>query len=273
MIEKNISGAQLISHDKRGGRKYWVPETDKFFIKVLSNNSFQYENVRRLISLCPKPRHIVDIGTNLAQNVIEYATFCSKVTGFEPTPFIFECAVASVEENKHLYPNADIVIHPVALGEKAGTIELAMHDNNVGKNYLMQESKARKNTVSVDIKTLDSYNLENVDLIKIDVEGYELKVIRGGIETIRNHMPVIQIEFNPIILNLEDRQEILNTLYGLGYITFSSKPFRINEDNEIFFVDNKNLALVEMCSQSVELSAFHFIEQKLRRNNSNEPII
>jgi hypothetical protein len=194
MIEKNISGAQLISHDKRGGRKYWVPETDKFFIKVLSNNSFQYENVRRLISLCPKPRHIVDIGTNLAQNVIEYATFCSKVTGFEPTPFIFECAVANVEENRHLYPNAEITIHPVALGEKSGTIALAMHTNNVGKNYLISDTGTRKNTVSVDIKTLDSYNLENVDLIKIDVEGYELYVLRGSENTIMRDRPFIQTE-------------------------------------------------------------------------------
>lgn len=77
---------------------------------------------------------------------------------------------------------------------------------------------------------------------------------------IRSHMPVIQIEFNPIMLSLKDRQEILNTLYGLGYITFSTKPFNINEENEIFFVNSKEHALVTMYSESVELHAFHFIE-------------
>ena len=101
---------------------------------------------------------------------------------------------------------------------------------------------------------------EHIVYVKIDVEGYELNVIRGMIETIRKYMSVIQIEFNSITLSLEDRKEILKTLYRFSYVTFSNKFFNIIEDNKIFFVNSKNYTLVKIYSQSAELSVFHFIE-------------
>lgn len=100
----------------------------------------------------------------------------------------------------------------------------------------------------------------SIVFIKIDVEGYELNVIRGAIETIRTHMPVIQIEFAPMLVSLEVRKEILNTLYRLGYITFSRKAFNINEENEIFFVNSKEHTVVTMCKESAKLLEFRFIE-------------
>jgi hypothetical protein len=47
------------------------------------------------------------------------------------------------------------------------------------------------------MKTLDSFNLNDVDLIKIDCEGYELFVIQGGIETIKRCRPAIIVEQKP----------------------------------------------------------------------------
>ena len=229
---------------------------------------------------------ILDIGANVGYYAIVYSKLLNKYGGrcisFEP---------ALVNSSTFLYNTKNLhntLLFAFGLGAVSESIKLSIPqiykslDKDMENTGLLssailssEDNIFYKSTVfPLDcIKDGIINKKESIVYVKIDVEGYELKVIRGGIETIRNHMPVIQIEFNPIILNLEDRQEILNTLYKLGYITFSSKPFSINEENEIFFVDNKNRALVEMCSQSVELSAFHFIEQKLRRNNSNEPII
>jgi len=48
--------------------------------------------------------------------------------------------------------------------------------------------------VGVPQKTLDSYNYTDVDIIKIDVEGYELQVLEGATNTIAQNRPIVQIE-------------------------------------------------------------------------------
>lgn len=190
----NVPGATLVTHDKEGGRSYWVPSQDNYFLDILSRGPYQYQSVKRFKDLCSNPRHIIDIGVNLAQNVPEYAQMAPKVTGFEPTPSNYVCALATIDENRHLYPDTDIVVHQVGLADVDGEMELATHSSNVGTNYLIRNGKKHKNTVKVDIKTLDSYNLTEVDIIKIDVEGYELYVLQGGEKTIMRDRPFIQTE-------------------------------------------------------------------------------
>jgi FkbM family methyltransferase len=50
--------------------------------------------------------------------------------------------------------------------------------------------------VKVPIKTLDSFNYENVGFIKYDIEGYELRAIKGSEKTIKKYFPVIVVEQN-----------------------------------------------------------------------------
>ena len=70
---------------------------------------------------------------------------------------------------------------------------------------------------SIPVKTLDSYNLTDVDVIKIDVEGFEVPVIEGARQNILSNKPWIQIEAN----HTGDRygrpkKFILNALANLG---------------------------------------------------------
>ena len=44
--------------------------------------------------------------------------------------------------------------------------------------------------------TLDSLELNNIDLIKIDIEGNELNVLKGALETIQRNKPIIEFEYN-----------------------------------------------------------------------------
>jgi len=68
-------------------------------------------------------------------------------------------------------------------------------------------------------KTLDSFNFEDVDFIKIDVEGHEFKVLKGGIETIKKYKPTIIIEENtsPEFYNKGKMFDATNFLQDLGY--------------------------------------------------------
>jgi|TARA_B100001971_G_C18215956_1_gene553852 FkbM family methyltransferase len=50
--------------------------------------------------------------------------------------------------------------------------------------------------LKVNVETLDSFNLKDISFIKLDVEGYEEKILRGGINTIQKYKPILVIEQN-----------------------------------------------------------------------------
>ena len=58
----------------------------------------------------------------------------------------------------------------------------------------MSRFQKEKGTETIQVKTLDSYNFKNVDIIKMDVEGYELFALEGARETIERCLPVVQLE-------------------------------------------------------------------------------
>jgi len=68
-------------------------------------------------------------------------------------------------------------------------------------------------------KTLDSFNFEDVDYIKVDVEGHELKVLKGAENTIKKYYPTITVEENGSaeIWKKGVKDEALNYLKELGY--------------------------------------------------------
>lgn len=68
-------------------------------------------------------------------------------------------------------------------------------------------------------KTLDSFNFEDVDFIKVDVEGHEFKVLKGGVETIKKYKPTIIIEENtsPEFYNKGKMFDATKFLQNLGY--------------------------------------------------------
>jgi FkbM family methyltransferase len=104
--------------------------------------------------------------------------------------------------------------HQVALGEseyvvkaKAGTI--------VGDTY-----EGSKPTKLVKVVTLDSFNIENVVFAKLDVEGYESKVLMGAEETFRRDKPVICVEINDDERDagFKDGQKVKDILESWGYV-------------------------------------------------------
>ena len=83
-------------------------------------------------------------------------------------------------------------------------------------------SQGKQSTILVEYpgnvvcKTLDSFNLKNIDFIKIDVDGFEYKVLQGAVTTIKSSYPVINIE-----MKIDKRKSIIinsrKLLSDLGY--------------------------------------------------------
>lgn len=213
---------QKILIENKIGRKMWVWDSDSFYTQRLKAGPYQKQNLIHLRELCPNPRTILDIGMNIGMNTWEYATFANKVIGFEPVPTTYQVAIDNINLNlQHqdpskgwwrnpdgtwasLLPTAHIQTENVALGPTLGSIEMHIkkndgHNRVANDNYTTPSGRPVKvNTgyqrVTVPQHTLDSYNFTDVDIIKIDVEGYELQVLEGAHQTIANNRPIVQIE-------------------------------------------------------------------------------
>lgn len=70
--------------------------------------------------------------------------------------------------------------------------------------------------------TLDDFQLSDISYIKIDVEGYETRVLKGAIKTISKYKPLIVIEQNDITLAGESKFEAKKYLEALGYNTVAT---------------------------------------------------
>ncbi|BFU59512.1 MULTISPECIES: FkbM family methyltransferase [Rodentibacter] len=97
-----------------------------------------------------------------------------------------------------------------------GSLELQSSPTNENIGQIVDYQKTQK----VPLISIDSLQLERIDFIKIDVEGMELSVLTGALESIKRHKPIMTIE----ILK-SNQQEIINLLAPLNYKFF---PMGIN---------------------------------------------
>jgi FkbM family methyltransferase len=188
-------------------------------------------------TIYPNARRIVDVGANVGNNTIAYAEWAQHVESFEPTPTTLKMLKANIEIAKqsnlqgiywkgtdvegavHRDPSeqvgwftwkghaqsmnivGSIVVHEVAVTNRnTGTIGIQDHPEHGGHNFAVYDPahiKKSQFVVDVPARTIDSYNFEDVDCIKIDVEGTELMVIEGAKDTIDRCRPSVQVEIVP----------------------------------------------------------------------------
>jgi FkbM family methyltransferase len=184
-------------------RQYDVPDDDRFWQKTLREGIYQVQNLRFVNSLKKNLRTVVDIGANMGQNTVEYSCIADRVVSFEPTPNLFLYLQTNVNLNQtnidtfrwddavSMKPKANVTLYNIALGDKPDIAYMRTYQHNCGRNFISPDSTEG---TEIQVATLDSYNLDEVDFIKIDVEGYEHKVLLGALDTIKRNKPIIQTE-------------------------------------------------------------------------------
>lgn len=156
----------------------------------------------------PKKAVIIDIGANIGNHTMYWASKCDpcRIYAFEPVPETFEILKRNIAINCFV----NVKIFNMGLSDEPSHAEIdSFFPENIGATVI---KKSEKGTLQVE--KLDNIKIEEnrVDFIKIDVEGHELLVLKGAIETLKKYKPVIFIEmFEP---NFEAGNKIL---IDLGY--------------------------------------------------------
>jgi len=184
----------------------------------------EIEVCRQLLGLMEGPQVFVDVGANFGVYTIGLARALlpgGKVHAFEPQRIIHNMLAGSIALNGFDH----VFLHHVALGDHEDSIEIPQYDYNSTLNFgsiefggVQTEALAQERgndpakAEFVRLARLDSFDLRNVKLMKIDAEGMELQVLEGATETITTNRPVLYIEFVK-----SDRDALEAKITGWGY--------------------------------------------------------
>ena len=175
----------------------------------------------------------VDIGANLGNHSNFFERFGSTGWAFEPSKRNYEKLIKNAPKFQ---------LFNVALSDSEGMMELVTYDSWLGNNYLKSAFDGRDNnwgtgvrSESVKVTTLDSFNIISPTFIKIDVEGSELNVLKGSINTLKKYDPIVGIEIHTdtTLLNANfpySRTDIETFFLELGY----KKILSYDETNHFF---------------------------------------
>lgn len=132
---------------------------------------------------------ILEGGCHIGTHTIKLAKICRKLYAFEP----LESSYNLLKINLDLNSLNNVEAFQKGLSDKPGNTNYKyITDGNPGGAVLSTDGSGKE--FDCELTTIDSLNLEKLDFIKLDVEGYELLAIQGGINTIKKCKPTIIIE-------------------------------------------------------------------------------
>ncbi|MFH1311166.1 MAG: FkbM family methyltransferase [Nanoarchaeota archaeon] len=177
------------------------------------SNLYERETTKLLLNLNPKI--FVDIGAHIGRFSVILANKKSKVIAIEPSTANFE------QLNKNIKLNNlqdKIKVLNVGCSDKNGNKALYFVPHNEGLTSLEKKEGTKKEIIKV--KKLDNIcnnlhlNPNQIDIIKIDVEGFELNVLKGALNILKKGAPLLIVE----ITDKRKEKPIKEFLNKLGFI-------------------------------------------------------
>lgn len=179
----------------------WLPDDDTHFAEHLlkgpefnGKGTYQYKKIKAALEVTPKDRRAcaVDVGAHVGTWTRVLSSYFKKVVAFEPIPSFVECWEANCKECSNAF------LLQGAVSDYKGHLSMAVVPANTGNSRVA--AKGDKNVITVNCCTLDEALADvgmSIDFIKIDVEGWESKVIEGAENVIKEHRPIMVIEQKP----------------------------------------------------------------------------
>jgi len=176
-----------------------------------SNGLFESSLIEWCKQFCQPDKVFLDIGAHSGTYTISLSSHCQHVYSFEPQKMTYYALCGGVA----LSGKENITCLQYGLGSKEQvgkqTLNIVSHDGG-GSTLHTNRTSAILKQEDIDIKTLDSFSLENVGFIKMDVEENELYVLQGAIETLKRcHYPKLLFESN------FENQTLFSYILNIGY--------------------------------------------------------
>ncbi|MDR0577218.1 MAG: FkbM family methyltransferase [Candidatus Accumulibacter sp.] len=163
------------------GSKTYLLTSDDTYLKAMGNN-FEPHMVSLFQTLIDPDDVVADIGANIGSTSILFSSLARKVISFEPSPSTYKILVENLSR-------ANVInVEPVnlGLGKQAESLTITFARNNRSGGYVSDKIRPEDGhqTEQIAIDTLDHFfdkAAVRPTFLKIDVEGFEPNVIRGGV--------------------------------------------------------------------------------------------
>jgi FkbM family methyltransferase len=178
-----------------------VSETDPYWWRS------EIEYYKYIISYFDLPcRSFVDVGSSYGFIARPVSKIFKRVHCFEPNPMVYRCLTVNMTEVKNA------TLYKKGLSNRQHSIILYSNEKVSTHSSFVNNPLEKATEVLAYCITLDSLKLSSVDFLKIDAENWELRVIKGALETIQRCRPAIFVECNITFF------DTFKTLYDMGYI-------------------------------------------------------
>lgn len=186
-----------------------IPAADTYFRSFLDADprGFQIDHLTEALKHCGARRTAVDGGAHIGTWSRHLADQFLNVIAFEPAADTYACLVENVKDRGNVTP-----IHK-ALGEVIGRAKIVddpSRPGNTGARHLAAGD-------SIAVVPLDDYGLQDLDFLKLDVEGFEREAINGAAETLKRCKPVVVIEVKRLRAD-RDPMLAVQRLNSLGFV-------------------------------------------------------
>jgi FkbM family methyltransferase len=223
---------------KRELKLVGASDTDPYFLNLETQNLSQFEIMCAAL-LTRGDEVVLDVGANIGVTAAVLSQYAGLVHAFEPGITVFKALMQNIEQNQL----QNIKAVNVAVSNITGSINFCEH-------YAYGHIVKNPSAPAVHCVTIDDFveknSLKQVDLIKIDVEGFEKHVLEGAKHTIAQYSPIVLLEFNCWCLTaygrinpLEFAEQILGEFKYIFLITLKNSEMqlrRLSPEDAIAFV-------------------------------------
>ncbi len=204
---------------ERGGIRYSLDISD--YMQYCIYFGIEIEPRHTLYSLVKNGTTVIDVGTNVGETLLNFAKINrdGRNIGFEPVPHLYEKARVNIGLND--FANIELVNKGLSSRKESLTFN-EVAENNSGGTFLTRENNSDA-VRSVQAVRLDEFaeqsGLKDIALIKIDVEGFEMEVLKGAENVLERSNPILFVEIDDRYLARQQSSstEIFDFLAARGY--------------------------------------------------------
>jgi FkbM family methyltransferase len=199
----------------------FINSNDKFIGKELELNGFWEDHVRDVLKTYLKPGMVaIDVGANIGAHTLLMSKLVGKegkVIAFEPSIIHYNSLLSTLMINKCI----NTTLYKYGVGEKEEIMYVdkkwfnTEQKQNFGALYL-ETKRNNDEDEEIIVKSLDSFNFDKVDIVKIDAESMEDKVFFGMKNIIEKFRPIIIVEIHD-----EDYIKMEKIITSLNYELFA----------------------------------------------------
>ena len=189
---------------------YLFPSSDTHFDRWMLEGEYQKKQRDALFEYMEERRpieYIADVGAHVglwSRPMMRRAN-TKYIWAFEPNNSVRECYVL----NMGGFDNYSI--YPVALGHKNMKGFLNVETDNSGNTNVHPTRSG-----NTEIRTLDSFNFEHLDYIKVDVEGFEYNFLQGAVDTLNRCRPFVHLEMKSKNMR-NSKDDFYRFMKNIGY--------------------------------------------------------